>query len=592
MTEKQNEKLSGAIKTNPELKNTINVDGSEYNINAVTAEVAKQTQADLELVPSLITGSANETESGIFDGEEYKIIKYVPSTGGKFTGPVHLDNGYDAEELTVAKVPEAILNLQQIENKVNNLTGAPCWTWDGKALTAVEEEGIYKNVSIIVGKTEDFNLANIRDAIQTDAPYLYVCKDEEPDKTKPVSNKILLCLPNADPVEISKGADRLNSTETNDYFTYETLQATIESLTDEGIKLASTLYTYTPIGMIKVASQTNPQKIAEKGNTLKDVFNKVFGVQEDTQPIIDTSGVNLKVTTGTTSYGDSSTEYGTEMPAKDIIVTFTLNNSAKAQYGYTYGAENTKVTTTNANFKYAISKQNNADIKITLPTGQTASSSMVTAGTYVTHSNNILYCNFNGSNQVSIKINLPAGNVTTSKQTRYRQMSASVNLGAAICSNGSLTSFLTYLKEPAVDNSKLIGSSVSNQAGPYTIAAGKYYNYYLASVVSSLSNDTSKPVTTATQFSSSTISIPCTDASHIWFLLPPSTSGSKSIKYEPFANTWVDAFGGATDTTVGPVDVALKLNSSTAANPVIVTYKGYYTSAKAAAGSSLNYKIV
>jgi hypothetical protein len=99
-------------------------------------------------------------------------------------------------------------------------------------------------------------------------------------------------------------------------------------------------------------------------------------------------------------------------------------------------------------------------------------------------------------------------------------------------------------------------------------------------------------VTTATQFSSSTISIPCTDASHIWFLLPPDTSGSKSIQYEPFANTWVDAFGGAADTTVGPVDVALALDSGTDESPVVVTYKGYYTSAKAAAGSSLNYKIV
>ena len=582
MTEKQNEKLSGAIKTNPELKNTINVDGSDYNISAVTAEVAKQTQADLELVPSLIDGSANETERGIFDGEEDKIIRYVPSTGGKFTGPVHLDNGYDVEELTVTEVPEAILNLKQIENKVNNLTGAPCWTWDGEALTAVEEKGIYKNVSIIVGKTEDFNSANIRDAIQTDAPYLYICKDEEPDKTKPVSNKILLCLPNADPVEISKGADRLNSTTTDDYFTYDTLQATIESLTDEGIKLASTLYTYTPIGMIKSASQTNPQKIAEKGKTLKDVFNKVFGVQEDTQPIIDTSGVNLKVTAGTVSYGSSSTEYGTAIPTKDITVTFTLNNSAKAQYGYTYGAENTKVTTTNANFKYAITKQNNADIKITLPTGQTASSSMVTAGTYVSASSNILYCDFNGSNQVSIKINLPAGNVTTSSQTRYGQISASVNLGAAICSNGSLTSFLTYLKEAATDNSKLIGGAVSNQAGPYTIAAGRYYNYYLASTNTSFTES----ITNATKFSTNFVSVKCDIASHIWFLLPPGTSGAKTISYEPFANTWVPAFGGANDKTSGPVDIDLKLNSGTE-----VTYKGYYTTAKAAAGSNLNYKI-
>lgn len=407
------------------------------------------------------------------------------------------------------------------------------------------------------------------------------------------------------------------------------LNAKIDSieLTEAKVKLAEDLYTYVPIGNAQKASNevigsgstisaTNRGKLGSgpkydddgnlisAGDSLKSVFNKIFGTQTDTQPSVVNSNVKLNVSPGTTSYGSSTTEYGTPIAAKDVTITFTLANSGTAQYGYR--CVNTK-TTGSQTFYYPVTKQSTgssesgkteADLTITLPSGKTASSSMVTAGTYVHHSNNVLYCNFNSSNQVSIKISLAAGSVTTSQQTRYGQISASVTLGAAqkenkLTAGTAITAFLTYLKNDADDQSKLsITAPKSNTAGSYTIAAGKYYNYYLASTASSLSNDTSTPVTTATQFSSSTISIPCTDASHIWFLLPPTTSGSKSIQYEPFANTWVEAFGGAADTTVGPVDVALTLDSGTADNPVIVTYKGYYTSAKAAAGSSLNYKIV
>jgi hypothetical protein len=212
---------------------------------------------------------------------------------------------------------------------------------------------------------------------------------------------------------------------------------------------------------------------------------------------------------------------------------------------------------------------------------------------------NILYCNFNTAKQVSIKISLPAGSVTTSDQTRYGQISASVVLGAAqkenqLTAGTAITKFLTYLGDDATTTSYYNGGTKTQTAGAYTISAGYYCKYYLASVSNQLSADTNNPVTTATQFSGTSTIIECPEdtACHIWFLLPPDTSGNKSIQYEPFENKWVDAFGGETDKTEGPVDVALKLDSSTAANPVIVTYKGYYTSAKAAAGSSLNYKIV
>ena len=385
------------------------------------------------------------------------------------------------------------------------------------------------------------------------------------------------------------------TTEGTDKFTYdgsEEKTVTIKT-TDADIKLSEALYTYAPIGKAQKASNnvigsgsaisnTNPGKLGDAGDSLKSVFNVVFGTQQDQQPTITTSGVTLNVSAGTTSYGGG--EYGTAVAATDVTITFTLDNSATAQYGYRCGS--TKTTTSNAAFKYAITKQSGADIKITLPTSQTASSSMVTDGAYVSASSNILYCNFNSSNKVSIKINLSAARVGTGQQTRYGQISASVTLGAAQTSSGTtITKFLTYLGNDATSTTALSGGTKSNTAGPYTISAGSYYPYYLTSTSTSLSSDTNNPVTTATKFdstsTSSAVSATLSSNAYVWFLLPPAASGSKTIQYEALGQ-WYSFDGG----TTGPSNVALKLNSG-----LTVTYKGYRTTKQAAAGTT-SFKIV
>ena len=63
------------------------------------------------------------------------------------------------------------------------------------------------------------NLAEV-----SNGPFIYICKDDE--TSLPVSNKVFLKLPNSNEiVEISKGADRLNSTAvaSENYYTYEGL---------------------------------------------------------------------------------------------------------------------------------------------------------------------------------------------------------------------------------------------------------------------------------------------------------------------------------------------------------------------------------
>lgn len=372
------------------------------------------------------------------------------------------------------------------------------------------------------------------------------------------------------------------------------------------LRLVEDLYTYADIGKITGATNKNPIKVASVGETLKTVFNAVFGEQADEQPTITTSNVQLKVDAGTTSYqgisayGDTSAEYGATVAATYVIITFTLVNSGTASYGYRCGS--TK-TTGSQTFYYPVTKQSSADIKITLPyaiskvedatvssvaykklTTVNGNSDTITiltpAATYVSYSGKYLYCNFNSSKQVSIKVSLPAGRVTTSQQTRYEQISASVTLGAAqkenqLTEGTAITAFLTYLKDDADDQSKLsITTPKSNTAGAYIIVAGGYLPYYLVSTANNLTTVTRG----AKSFASigTALSMTLMEEAYIGFLLPPGTSGSKTIYYEALGQ-WYEFDGG----TTGPTNVSLTLNTG-----VTATYQGYFTNKKAAAGTT------
>lgn len=353
------------------------------------------------------------------------------------------------------------------------------------------------------------------------------------------------------------------------------------------LRLVEDLYTYTNIGKITGASNTSPKKVASVGDSLKTVFNTVFGTQQDQQPTIKTSDVQLKVDTGFTSYGGG--EYGTSVEATDVTVTFELKNSGTANYGYRCG---TAKTTGSQTFYYPVVKQQKesgqigiglveADIVITLPAGTTAESNMVTTGTCLYSYNNLLYCNFDSNRKVGIKIHLPAGSVTNSEQIRYGQISASVVLGAAqkenkLTTGTTITKFLTYLGNDATDTTALTGGTKSNTAGAYVIRAGVNYPYYCASQFNSLTG-----IEGATRFSTTStnaeVSIQCASESYIWFFLPRSVSGgAKTIYYEALGQ-WYAFDGGTSDPTI----VKLKLNSG-----VTVNYNGYHTNKKAAAGTT------
>lgn len=371
------------------------------------------------------------------------------------------------------------------------------------------------------------------------------------------------------------------TTDTGEMFLGDIQLCPPSELLDTSVTLSEDLYTYTPIGMAQTAtnetigsgntiSNTNRGKIGATGDTLKTVFNNIFGTQQDQQPTISNNSA-LNVIAGTTSYGGG--EYGTAVPPADVTITFTLDNSGTSNYGYRCGNTKYHITSGSKTFYYPVTKQNNADIKITLPSGQTATASMVTAGTCVSVSNNILYCNFNTSKKVSIKISLLAGSVTESSQTRYGQISASVILGAAQMDNSLavgtsiITKFLTFLGEDATTTSGYTGGTKNGLAGPYTISAGSYYSY------SKLDTSITAPTSGATKQSNSNCdnTYNYSSGQYLWFY-----SRSSGKKIQTFvAGSWADV------TTSGGSSLTLTLSSGGTA-----TYYAYRTDKFTADGSA------
>lgn len=364
---------------------------------------------------------------------------------------------------------------------------------------------------------------------------------------------------------------------------------TASSLTENSLKLETDLYTYVPIGNAQKASNetigigstisaTNRGKLGSAGDSLKQVFNKVFGEEKDVEPTITTTDV--KLTASATSVSTPGSEYGSEVKEENVTITFTLANAGTASYGYRCGDV---LTSGSRTFYYPITKQNGADIVLTLPANKTATIANG-GGTLVSASpssgsttNNILYCNFNDSQQVKITINLPADSVSDTAKTRYGAITAAVSLGKAqkenqLSTGTEITAFLTFLKADAANQSKLSISIEDKTTSAYTIAAGSFYAY------SKLDTSATAPTSGATKQSKSDADNTYSYDVGQYLWLYSRTSGKKIQTY--VAGSWADVatFGGSTMT--------LTLSSGGSA-----TYYAYRTDMFTAKGSA-RYRLV
>lgn len=390
----------------------------------------------------------------------------------------------------------------------------------------------------------------------------------------------------------------------------------LPNYSEKTFKLEEDLYTYTPIGFAQRASNMdidpegstisldNPCLLGAKGASLKTVFNKIFGTESVLQPTINANNVKLTIehNPSTTTYNGTgnSTEFGkTVAGVSEVTYTIKFSNSATAQYGYKYG--NTETKTADATFYYPAKKNYNsskAQLKITLPSNQTASSSMVTEGEYVAHSSNILYCNFSSSKIVKFKVSLAESYIQTSSQTRYGQVSAEVTLGTAqtedtnnalpveaTATDKIISSFLAYRPvEKSYEESTVVvdgtnidtDGKISKSKSAITISAG-YVPYAWVLADSAVAADGDLPVTNTSSSAYTSIYINNADGNKYLYIYVP-------------ADKTIDPKNGITNNNQSAPATTIETGRSLKVNGHATKFNIYQVNAKVAPGEN-NYTI-
>ena len=153
--------------------------------------------------------------------------------------------------------------------------------------------------------------------------------------------------------------------------------------------------------------------------------------------------------------------------------------------------------------------------------------------------------------------------------------------GAPPASGGSVAISKKYNGETGGKISCILNDGESSETKEATFTYA-YYPYAMASAKDSFGTTTISGATKGASTSiSSVFSITPSEDSYIWFFLPNSVSGKKTILYEGLGGSYYN-FGDA----VEPTDVSFKLQSNK-----VVTYKAYKSTKKANKGVTTNFKI-
>jgi hypothetical protein len=204
-----------------DLDNTLTIDDTTYNINAVNANHsssadAADTAATADKAKQLTTANVGDIatpvyfKSGVpvecasleatkvknaltineyyyddkaeekskvekksFTGEDNQTIEIVPATGGKFTGNIYTNNVTEIKD-------ESVLNYSDIKHKVltNLLNNSVLYTWNGSEVVGNENGSDIKNVCIVTGESANVNsFAELNKNSKTFPAYIYVATD-------------------------------------------------------------------------------------------------------------------------------------------------------------------------------------------------------------------------------------------------------------------------------------------------------------------------------------------------------------------------------------------------------------------------------
>lgn len=188
---------------NKRFDNNLVVNDEAYDITAVYSDEAGKVTNALEInkqvdFDSTLPGINADTVSGMmseFDGSVPGSVTIVPAEGGAFTGPVMFKR-FQELGLTEDEAQNLAVNRADITKLLSDLTGCPCYRWDGETLTPItyvrpgagqtgttaasgsseQTENVFALFNIVIG-SETF-LDEL--VVHPDCPqaYLYLCVDE------------------------------------------------------------------------------------------------------------------------------------------------------------------------------------------------------------------------------------------------------------------------------------------------------------------------------------------------------------------------------------------------------------------------------
>ena len=157
-----------------ELDTSIMFDGQDYSINATHADAAGKVDNALKIVQQDNLNTAVDNIE--FDGSNSVSLSVVPKSGGVFTGPIQVPDFESLTSLTDDQKNKVVLNREDIERRIINLTGLPAINWTGKAFKIEDfDDSVYSSFKIVSGK--DSNFKSFQKKVANDFYYLYLAQD-------------------------------------------------------------------------------------------------------------------------------------------------------------------------------------------------------------------------------------------------------------------------------------------------------------------------------------------------------------------------------------------------------------------------------
>lgn len=253
-------------------------------------------------------------------------------------------------------------------------------------------------------------------------------------------------------------------------------------LTDDSVKLNSELKTYYNVGKITNASGTNPVTIGNKGDSLRNVFDRLFNMDEVQPKITENPSVSCTLSSS------ASDERGTEINSISYSITF---NDGKYTNANTTGVVMTDYSFSNG----TASSTTSTSGTITLPSTYTVGTSSAFSTTITANHDegDVAKTNLGNNSNPEIKI-----------------------------ASGSVSKALSFSKS-AVDYPYYVSTT--------EISENPYFNNATKS--------------TTADCGTNGVSITLDSNSHIWFLVSPTASDAKTIQYEALGQ-WYDFGGGTT----------------------------------------------